>query len=96
MDKSLVGKPDFNNPIHDKDFCNQNQMQTKCETYMVLLQNFEGLMSMNNDNIDRIESLREALDTANHALKSYQYGNSSTDLAEEVSAKIEQALNPPE
>ncbi|MGR3303795.1 MAG: hypothetical protein ACUZ8I_15020 [Candidatus Scalindua sp.] len=55
----LKGKPDFSNPIHDKDFCNQNQMQGKCENYMILLQNFQGLMELNNENIDRIERLMD-------------------------------------
>ncbi len=41
---------------------------------------------------NNFEALREALVSANHALKSYQYGNGSPDLAEEVSKHIEQAL----
>lgn len=35
----------------------------------------------------------ELLIAANHALRSYQYGNASPDLAEEVADKIDEYLN---
>jgi hypothetical protein len=35
---------------------------------------------------------QELLLAAFHALRSYQYGNNATDLAEEIAAKIEEFL----
>ena len=39
------------------------------------------------------DALRKLLNTAKHALLSYQYGNSSPELAEEIVAEIERIEN---
>ena len=36
------------------------------------------------DLISEVRALRKALTTAEHALRSYQYGNASTELAREI------------
>lgn len=37
-------------------------------------------------------AMREALTAASHALRSYQYGNSATDLAQEIADSCDAAL----
>ena len=43
----------------------------------------------------RVAALEKLLVSAAHALRSYQYGNSATDLAEEVADALDAALRPP-
>ena len=38
-------------------------------------------------------TLREALEAASHALRSYQYGNASTELAKAIADKCDAALS---
>ena len=40
---------------------------------------------------ERVEEAEKLLDSALHALRSYQYGNYSPDLAEEIANKIVQS-----
>ena len=49
-------------------------------------------MVANMDERDEIVALRKLLGAAGHALRSYQYGNASPDLAEEIANQIERAL----
>jgi hypothetical protein len=44
--------------------------------------------------IDRSGALIEAAEAAVHALRSYQYGNQSTELAREIADALDAALKP--
>jgi hypothetical protein len=41
---------------------------------------------------ERIQELKNVVSIAYHALRSYQYGNSSTDLAQEIADQCYKAL----
>jgi hypothetical protein len=43
---------------------------------------------------ERISALQKLLKAASHALRSYQYGNSATELAEEMANTVDAALAP--
>lgn len=49
-------------------------------------------LTVHNKMADEIERLRKALTAASHALRSYQYGNGATDLAQDVADKCDAAL----
>ncbi|WP_340519816.1 hypothetical protein [Cupriavidus necator] len=42
---------------------------------------------------DQLEDARKLLTAASHALRSYQYGNAATDLAESIADRIDAAMS---
>jgi hypothetical protein len=63
-----------------------------CKCTPTLLPDKDGRAVLYADHVAYTEAMRKALEAAWHALKSYEYGNASPDLAREVGLVIYTAL----
>lgn len=79
------------------NFCSEPTSEEVIDICIRAIQNIEQTVPVVVQR-DRLQAangeLRQLLVTCEHALRSYQYGNGSTELAEEIANKVQEALRP--